>query len=820
MASRKPDVFTQLRLLETGGAKAVTSLSLEDELDEKIRLNPAQRKIRAARIQHEKAVKALLARNENARELALDGVEALRQAEVHDAETDAARKDADVRPPSSAVSELAAAESAGLEKAYKMAMSLEAADAPDLERLKAWQLVFAVAQTLLEKHPEGNEAAYRAQMTSLMRQSILHEEKGLVKHAIAALERLVDIAPLLKKADLATISHLIAVAQRIVRLATSIGSIDRIRRFSLLASGLSKKHNLPIPSSSDPAVAAPPKAVLAAQKALDDAAEEDAKEEQRKKMEEEEAKKKAAAAAAAASAAASAAAAAKAPKEDKKKKGGDEKKGKKEEDTSKKAAPTAPATPAWPTYEASDSSPKAQFARLMSSALFEQDFEPMKQALNKSLLGDAAALTMLKTGAVEPFGITALMACASSGKDDLVRRLLALWPSEGDNSASRHVIAAKDTSGNNAIAHALNLAQQKALHELLLVAAKDPKVQEAAPKATPASLLPLSLVGLTIKHASDAPPASQQQLRAFCGQPLRYVAEYRPPLMTPVAAASAMPATTTMMTTMAAPVVMPPMLLFAWAQAQAAQAATLYSAAAAAATTAASLSSAPVSAPAAVSASSSSAPAAAGSSSSSGAKPPSNVSLEAREGKLAGRDLKPFFAGGGDGGALGGLEEDDEVKGKGKGGKGKGKGAASSTPFDQFALNEQKFGAKAKEAYRPDLYTTKLDMSSFTAEQIAKANALADEIETEASAGGGEFADNPHMKEERGVKAAAGAGAGAGAEDEDEEAKFSAVSRTKKAGGKVATKDTFTDAGVAAGISDGAAGGAGDKRKQQQQKKK
>jgi hypothetical protein len=171
MASRsKPDVFTQLRLLETEGARAVKAITLEDnEEDAVVRLNPAQRKIKAARLQHERAVKALLARNENAREMALAGVEALDQAQSHDAATDEARLKAEVKPSVATVSELAS-ESEGLAKAYKQAMLIEenAAEGKegDAERLKAWQLVFAVAATLIEKHgasPSADvEKAYRA----------------------------------------------------------------------------------------------------------------------------------------------------------------------------------------------------------------------------------------------------------------------------------------------------------------------------------------------------------------------------------------------------------------------------------------------------------------------------------------------------------------------------------------------------------------------------------------------------------------------------------------------------------------------------------
>ncbi len=90
-----------------------------------------------------------------------------------------------------------------------------------------------------------------------------------------------------------------------------------------------------------------------------------------------------------------------------------------------------------------------------------------------------------------------------------------------------------------------------------------------------------------------------------------------------------------------------------------------------------------------------------------------------------------------------------------------GKGG-STRGWDQFAVNER-LGARSN--YSDDLYTTKLTMDKYTPEQLARAQALAAEIEKKGST-------NKHVLEERGLKELDDN------DDEDEEAKYSMVMTT------------------------------------------
>jgi len=79
--------------------------------------------------------------------------------------------------------------------------------------------------------------------------------------------------------------------------------------------------------------------------------------------------------------------------------------------------------------------------------------------------------------------------------------------------------------------------------------------------------------------------------------------------------------------------------------------------------------------------------------------------------------------------------------------------------WDQFEVNKEKFGVKS--TYDENLYTTRLNKTDLTKEQIAKAEKTASEIMRQTSS-------NPHLMEERG-KASAWNG--------DEEERYSAVVR-------------------------------------------
>lgn len=92
----------------------------------------------------------------------------------------------------------------------------------------------------------------------------------------------------------------------------------------------------------------------------------------------------------------------------------------------------------------------------------------------------------------------------------------------------------------------------------------------------------------------------------------------------------------------------------------------------------------------------------------------------------------------------GGLEDMDARTGRG---------------WDQFALNEARFGVKTD--YKEELYTTELDYSKSKI-SMAEANRIAAEIEKGSSG-----TTNIHMLEERGIEVA----------DVDEEARYGAVIR-------------------------------------------
>lgn len=83
--------------------------------------------------------------------------------------------------------------------------------------------------------------------------------------------------------------------------------------------------------------------------------------------------------------------------------------------------------------------------------------------------------------------------------------------------------------------------------------------------------------------------------------------------------------------------------------------------------------------------------------------------------------------------------------------------------WDQFSVNEKKFGVK--NTFDENLYTTKLDKSKMSLEQIRKADKLALEIEKQVST-------NYHLNEERGKKSNT---------DLDEEARYSSVNTSERA---------------------------------------
>lgn len=873
------DLFSQLRKVHAGGGGSSKATDPAEDL-EHLRTNPPQRKINAARRAHHKAVNTLVARSTDARAIALGGLEAVRQAELRTEAIDVTGS----RATPAGATRAEAADMASLRAAYAQAVGVDSSATPDRDsELKAWGLVFGIAQGIVDA-AEGAatggevESAYRAQMTSLTRQAAIYESRGLLRSAINALERIVELAGCGSVGrDAATLRGVGSVARRLAELNARIGNVDKSRHYITLAASLSKQ----APASSGTG----PKVVGSAAAARDEGApsEEGApsdegahgspagateldggagkaehvspSEDTPELRASEEAEGLSGATASAASAAvapsiASASLAAEvAPAES----------------SAAASDPTALAatdmtaagapapTPQWPSFPDSDTSPPAVFTRLMTRAMFHGDFEPMKAALNRSLLGDGAATATLRLQ-MPGFRVTALMAAAAGDRADIVRRVLGLYaPAE----APLQVVGVRDAAGNNALAHALHLGQLRALDELLRCAANHAPVAAAAPAASPSNLLPLSTLGLSVAQVTGAPAPAQTQLRAFCGSPARYLAEYRPPLeggpaapAGPAAAAAGVVGPGAAGAPLLRGMPLPPALAFALAAHQARTAALMLSAAAAAGARMAAATGRPAaqaptpalpraaaaaphapaaaasqkpaaSAPApkpapasagaathAVSAAAAPAPAAAdawtsvprkggrggkaapasaqapGAAAKAGsrsapapagaARQSSNVSIAAREGRLAGRELQPFAFGGEGSGSLGGLDDGGETQ-VGRGGEGsKGSGKA----WDQFAANEALFGVRA--GFPEATYTTALNLAAFTPEQLARADALVASI-----AAGGAGADDEAGSE--------------GSEAGDEEARFASV-RRPAAGVEAARADAFTDAGVAARI--------------------
>jgi hypothetical protein len=873
------DFFSQLRKVHAGGGSSKATDPADDL--EHLRTNPPQRKINAARRAHHKAVNTLVARSTDARAIALGGLEAVRQAELRTEAIDVTSSSA--VPAAAARAE--AADMASLRAAYAQAVGVDSSASPDRDsELKAWGLVFGIAQGIVDA-AEGAasggevESAYRAQMTSLTRQAAIYESQGLLRSAINALERIVELAGSGSVGrDAATLRGVGSVARRLAELNARIGNVDKSRHYITLAASLSKQ--LPASSGAGPKAAGPAAAAPSDEGALSDEASSvspagaaevldggarkpehaslgsDIPAESGVSEAAEGLSRATASAAPVADAALTAAVppaveAAPVPP------------------SAAESNPVAPAaaevaaaadvptpTPQWPSFPESDTSPPAVFTRLMTRAMFHGDFEPLKATLNRSLLGDGTASATLRLQ-MPGFRVTALMAAAAGDRPDIVRRVLGLYaPAE----APLQVVGVRDAAGNNALAHALHLGQLRALDELLRCAASHAPVAAAAPAASSTNLLPLSTLGLSVAQVTGAPAPAQTQLRAFCGSPARYLAEYKPPLEGGPAAPARPPAAAVGGVGCGAAgapplrgMPLPPALAFALAAHQARTAALMLSAAAA---TGARMAAAQAPAPTASHAPAAAAPAgqkpaaapvgqkpavsapapkpapaparpaahavpaaapapaagadawtsaprkggrggkaAAASAQASGAttkagsrsapapagtaRQSSNVSIAAREGKLAGRELQPFAFGGEGSGSLGGLEDGGEKQG-GRGGEGKGSGGRA---WDQFAANEALFGVRA--GFPEAAYTTTLNLAAFTPEQLARADALVASI-----AAGGAGADDEAGSD--------------GSETGDEEARFSAVRRPATKA-EAARADAFTDAGVAARIGAAAA---------------
>jgi len=487
---------------------------------------------------------------------------------------------------------------------------------------------------------------------------------------------------------------------------------------------------------------------------------------------------------------------------------------------------------------ASDGSANSLFVSAAKSAMFQQDFQQLLHLLNRALLGDAIALEALWCS-MPVANVSLLMVAAGSDRSDLVKRLLGLLPVKEVQSK---IVKDKDMTGSNAIAHACALGRSSSLDALLrrLHVSKPAYTPFAPTPGGPLESASLSDLGLTLDQARSFPPLLQAQLRFFVADPEAYSKTTAP---VPINGVWSAP-----MPQLIHPVVTLPMLLAqqqAFLSNLLTMAQTTSNGSNTSAPTSSSL---PLSSSNSSSSSSSYAAPDAPSlppppasflsprsaaqkpitlSNSTAAPPPNsnnskttttatataasggakaknnakerivavpqaipqltpNVSKAAGEGKLVGRKLVAWTND--DSNSNGALIPEGELLDGGVasvgggGGGGGGKSGGSAARFDQFKVNEQKFGLKA--SFDETQYTTPLDASKFTKEQIESADRLAAEIKAMESA---DASSNPHVRDERGQAVAA--------DDDDEEALYSAVLGNRGGGGGN-NKDSFTDAGV------------------------
>mmetsp|Transcript_20769 Transcript_20769/g.40763 ORF Transcript_20769/g.40763 Transcript_20769/m.40763 type:complete len:607 (+) Transcript_20769:985-2805(+) len=121
-------------------------------------------------------------------------------------------------------------------------------------------------------------------------------------------------------------------------------------------------------------------------------------------------------------------------------------------------------------------------------------------------------------------------------------------------------------------------------------------------------------------------------------------------------------------------------------------------------------------------------------------------------------------------------------------------GSAPAGSWDQFKVNEERFGVKS--TYDENLYTTSLDKRKFSESDRRRANRLARSIESQTSS-------NFHVLEERNQKAQEG-------EELDEESRYASVSRNESAYQPPHRRDTPDNSSKASSTT-GAEAAAGGK---------
>lgn len=739
------------------------------------KLLPPQRKINSARRAHEAAVHTLVRRHEHVRELAVSGVAAADQAAQRELPPDpTCRPRAPTRPPP--LPEMS------LQHAYEAAIALEASlRAPPTpsdaatpgDVLKSWQLLYGVAAVSLTRPGCDAQAAYRAQMTALSRQSVLLEGQGSLRAAIRALEATVELSAKLTR-DAPLLKMTAAVLRRAAALHAAVGGIDHARRCLTTAAAMEYEvvHGVrPDAPSSDAAAGVEP--AVAAVTAVAEAPPVEAEvpdvapvappvEIVQPSLVE----------------VAQPAAVDEAPQ------------------------PTAPLT--LPVYDAADMSAEAVLSRVLVAAMFSNNFDPLVSLLNKALLGDSKATDALKSS-LQPLNVTPLMVAASADRADVVRRIIASLPR---SSVISHVLTLRDVSGHNAIAHAIVRSAVRALDELLRAVNNAGFGLPPLPTSEPASPAAAfshacAALGVPATAQSSMSASVEDQMRMFTMDAAAYVRDFRPPVLAAALTPPPAPVYTPPPLPSGPPpyAMMPPALTYAlhsmaWAQAAALMTALSQASAPpplptgpAPVRAAASAAAAPPPAPAAASSRGGAATATRG----RGAAAASGMGRKA--------PLQPYVA-----------PVDASVShivDTPLDAEAASRAAARAPGWDQFDENKRLFGVTA--SFPAEKYTSRLDMASFTPEQVAAADAIA------AAIAGDDRVANAHVREERqqgrsvaAASAATPAGGEAARVEDDDEGKFSTVARRAgTSAGAAAATDTFTDAGIARGGRRGRGGGRG-----------
>jgi hypothetical protein len=211
-----------------------------DDGEERVGLRPPERKIAAAQRHHANSVKSITKRNTLVRQLSDNGIVAVEEAEQR-----AAERDLEAHSHAAASAQQPAKDAAPvtLEAAFADATALEKARAGADAIIRAWQLVYGVAQVQLNKTPD-NDGALKAQMSALVHMSSAFESKGLIRQAIETCSRVVSLQSKLTAPDsLPMLQGLLTVLRRMEKLHEKVGSLDGMRRSALAAAKLERSIN-------------------------------------------------------------------------------------------------------------------------------------------------------------------------------------------------------------------------------------------------------------------------------------------------------------------------------------------------------------------------------------------------------------------------------------------------------------------------------------------------------------------------------------------------------------------------------------------------